>query len=288
MKVAACSIARNESRDIGEWLLYHFLIGFDMIILFDHLSDDDTGGTARRAAAGSFDLRLLRWNSDHQSPQDHAYRFAYENFGKAFDWMFFIDTDEFFVPARHKTVHEFLREFRDESAIAINWLCYGSSGHLDFPGGLVTESFTHRSVNGFSANRHVKVFVRPEFISGVSNNPHYFSLNDGARYVDAEKHEVRWLKPGKTESVRGTDIARINHYFTRSRAHFLEKLRRPVACDIHQKRADDFNAYDRNEIFDPIIPTEFPAVIASIEEKLAKEKLARHTTGMIRLRQYSP
>jgi hypothetical protein len=36
MKSAVCLFVRDEERRIGEWLAYHFVIGFSTLIVYDN------------------------------------------------------------------------------------------------------------------------------------------------------------------------------------------------------------------------------------------------------------
>ena len=49
-----------------------------------------------------------------------------------------------------------------------------------------------------------------------------------------------------------TALAGVNHYFTRSKAHWLAKLRRGYPSDVAVRTLAEFDEYDRNEVDDPI------------------------------------
>jgi hypothetical protein len=267
-RTALCCIARNEARDIGEWIIYHARIGFDAIILYNHRSVDSTGEVATRAAAlAEVDLTVVPWDEEI-SPQNKAYSHALDTFGEYFEWMAFIDSDEFIVPVKDRTIGQFLDSLGPVSAVAIHWVCYGSSGYVAFPAGSVTASFLWRGPLGLSINCHVKMIVRPKKVDRVIN-PHYFSLKEGSECYTPMLELPSWRKPGKTLSPSGQDIIRINHYFTRSRAHFLEKLARPRATKAHVVRVDNFAENDTNDELDPVIPYLFPNVLTEIKSNLA-------------------
>ena len=108
-------------------------------------------------------------------------------------------------------------------------------------------------------------------------NPHWFLLD--APYVDAAGQALRWLHEpaghavrGLTERVPDYTHCRVNHYFTRSRAHWAEKVRRGYPAEIAVRKIEEFDYYDRNEVLDPVAARWTPAVrswVAAIEAAAA-------------------
>jgi glycosyltransferase involved in cell wall biosynthesis len=96
MRIAACLIVRNEARDIAEWLGYHAAAGFDAFLVYDNASSDGT--TAALQAAGMvLDVRTVHWPSRSPLAQVSAYEHAIAKNKHEFDWIAFIDSDEFLV-----------------------------------------------------------------------------------------------------------------------------------------------------------------------------------------------
>jgi glycosyltransferase involved in cell wall biosynthesis len=268
MKSAICLIVRNEARDIAEWIAFHALLGFDSQIIFDNGSDD---GTARiiRAAAGLYDIRSHYWPNRSQESQISAYQAACEAYRLEFDWIAFIDSDEFLLPTEDIRINDFLARYERWSGIAVHWAVYGANGHEDFPPGLILEAFTRRADETFFAARHVKSIIRPGFANGCLN-PHCFDLRghiEGS-YCDAEGRPMQWwlaperggILPGLSLEPPNYSIIRVNHYFTRSRAHWRAKLARGYPSDVAIRKMEEFDEYDRNEIPDPIAGRYLPAL----------------------------
>ena len=258
MKSAICLIVRNEVRDIVEWIAFHALAGFDTQIIFDNLSDDGTAEVIR-AAGRLHDIRYHRWANITQSSQLAAYDAACDAYKLEFDWIAFVDSDEFLMLTQGETVNSFLGQFDGWSGVALHWAIYGADGHDDFPGGLVLESFLRRAPPTFFPARHVKSIVRPGFVNRCVN-PHCFDLR-GHRlgsYADAHGRSMVWwpapelggVLPGLSMAPPDYSVARINHYFTRSRAHWAAKLRRGYPSDVAVRKEAEFEAYNRNEVED--------------------------------------
>ena len=273
MKSAICLIVRNEARDIAEWIEFHALAGFDTQIIFDNESTD---GTADRIkiAARHHDIRFHNWENHSKQSQMLAYEAACGAYKLEFDWIAFLDSDEFLVTTRGEPVNEFLSRFESWSAVAINWAVYGSNGHQDFPPGLVVENFTRRADKNFFPARHVKSIIRPRYAQRCGN-PHYFDMaehGDG-HYCDTHGNYMLWLRAPEAPGglLRGVSrarpdysVARINHYFTRSLAHWRAKVERGYPSDVAIRKMEEFAEYDRNVVYNPIAAR----AAASIHERL--------------------
>jgi glycosyltransferase involved in cell wall biosynthesis len=267
-------IVRNEARDIQEWIAFHALAGFDSQIIFDNASTDGTD-TVIQAAAAHFDVRFHAWPNRTQQSQVAAYDAAIAAYKLEFDWIAFLDSDEFFITADAIPANQFLERFEGWSAVALNWAVYGANGHLDFPPALVTESFTRRADESFFPARHVKTILRPQ-LAVRCRNPHYFEMQEfmDGTYCDPAGQHMLWLRAPEVPGgvMRGVSrarpdysAARINHYFTRSRAHWLAKLARGYPSDVAVRKMAEFDEYNRNEVLDECALRYGPALRDAIE-----------------------
>jgi len=280
MKSAVCLIVRNEVRDIDEWIAHHALVGFDAQIIFDNCSTD---GTVERihAARRTYDIRFHNWENRSKQAQTLAYEAACEAYKLEFDWIAFLDSDEFLITPEDDSVAALLSRVEDWSAVALNWAVYGSNGHDEAPPGLVLENFTRRADESFFPARHVKSIVRPQLARNCPN-PHFFNMIGSAdrRYCDAHGNPMLWMTAPEAPGgvLRGLSRAqpdytapRINHYFTRSRAHWLAKVNRGYPSDVAIRTMEEFDTYDRNEVEDPIALRNLPALRAAVARLAAAE-----------------
>ena len=259
MKTAVCLIVRNEAPDIAEWIAFHALVGFDTQIIFDNRSDDATPAIIQ-AARRLYDIRFHDWPNSTPRSQVLAYDAACEAYRAEFDWIAFIDSDEFVIPDHYVPINTYLARFDGFSGLAMPWAIYGSSGHEDFPKAMVLEAFTHRAFEHFPPVRHVKCIIRPHF-AGRCLNPHCFELRGNRRgsYCDTQGRAMQWqeapewggIVPGLASRQPEYGHGRINHYFTRSRAHWLRKLKRGYPSDHALRKMEEFAENDRNDVFDP-------------------------------------
>jgi glycosyltransferase involved in cell wall biosynthesis len=260
MTSAICLIVRNEVRDIAEWIAFHAILGFDTQIIFDNASTDGTDRVIK-AAARLHDVRYHHWPNMQPRSQCLSYEAACKAYGLEFDWIAFLDSDEFLIPSEPVTINTLLDRYASFSGIAIPWAIYGANGHEDFPNAPVLQSFTRRASEDFFPARHVKSIIRPRFAARCMN-PHCFDLagHTSGSYCDPQGQPMHWLPApehggilaGVARDTPDYGVCRVNHYFTRSRAHWQAKLRRgyPGAPDLRSEA--EFAEYDRNEIEDPI------------------------------------
>jgi len=260
MKSAICLIVRNEARDIAEWIAFHALVGFDTQIIFDNRSDDATPAIIK-AASNLYDIRYHDWPNSTQRSQVLAYEAACDAYKLEFDWIGFIDSDEFVIPPEPVPINDFLAGFDGFSGIGLHWAIYGANGHDDFPGALVLDSFVRRAPADFFPARHVKSIIRPGFAARCIN-PHCFDLRGDrlGSYCDAGGRPMQWwpapeqggIMPGLSLDPPDYTLGRVNHYFTRSRAHWRAKLKRGYPSDVAIRKLEEFDVYDRNEVEDRI------------------------------------
>lgn len=260
-RVAICAIARDEGPYLAEWAAYHHLIGFDPIVVYDHESGDDSAAVLESLDAAGIAERIAWSVPDHVKPQLAAHADGIGRLAGRADWVAFIDLDEFVVFERHESVQEFVEQFGALGSIALNWRMLGSAGHAERTPGLVIERFDRCAERGYRGNRQVKSLSRLDLVVGSGLHTPKLQGGRGCQTVLGET-----LPPvgGQTRAVSHS-IARINHYFTRSRAEWDEKVARgkggKSAISPRKRRtAEDFVANDRNEEAEPYLGTYAAAV----------------------------
>lgn len=255
MKTLACAVVKNEERALAEWVAFHLLVGFDTIMIFDNGSSDRTAHVTRSLGA-MFDIRYRAWPEMGERWQLGAYDEALRSSNAEFDWIAFLDMDEFLLPLDGGQLRQMLASMSDTvAAVAVPWMMFGSSGHDQRPAQLITEAYTRRSEQQFGPNQHVKSIVRPTRVERALN-PHIFAVvgaeaGSTEGYVGTLGEPVQWLteRAGVLAAPAPPGRARVNHYFVRSRAEWEAKVARGYN-GTDARRLEDFEDYDQNVVED--------------------------------------
>ena len=133
MKTAICTIAKLENNYIREWVEYHLNLGFDKIFLYDN--NDGSGEHFEDVIAdyinnGRVDLINFR---GRKWAQILAFNNCYNLHGKDYDWMAFIDADEFITLTKAKTITEFLSNpiYNNFDGIYLKWVYFTDNNLIE-------------------------------------------------------------------------------------------------------------------------------------------------------------
>lgn len=252
MSSTLCAIVKNEAPYLAEWAYFHRLIGFDRIIVYENDSDDATPEVLEQLRrAGAID-GWKPWRNVALSPQFSAYAEAAR--ACATDWLLFLDIDEFLNFSARCNVNAFLKNFDAETGcVAINWRIFGSSAQENYQPGLVIERFLRAGRRDHPIHHHVKSFFRPHFAREI--HMHAPILARGAAKM-ANGAPLIMTRHGLSDSVDWS-VAKIHHYFGKSKQEFLAKRRRGDALMVNDdpqkfaKYTDEiFAGHDLNDEFD--------------------------------------
>ena len=225
-KVAVVAIVRDERPFLDEWLVYHRLLGIDHFFVYD---DEPDLSMSEFLKPHSPHVTVVPWFERHRhlpgrNKQTKAYTHALSNgLLGSFEWVAYIDVDEFLLLKRHASIHEFLSWFdRSVSSVSLNWMVFGHNGFYEDPGGLVTSSLIKRM---YLPSPRCKFISRCADIARVES-AHRAVLKRGCRIGASgggftEGHAA----PGDV------DVACVNHYQCRSFTRWMSKVDRGEAAD---------------------------------------------------------
>lgn len=263
-KIAVCCIAKDEEDDIAEWISHHVNLGFDKIIIYDNLSTDRTNLIAL-AFKSVVDISIIMWNNRDDNYQNIAYLDAIRRFGSDFEWILFIDTDEFLVPTMQDW-RIWIQEFdKTIGQILINWVSFGSSGCVNIPQGLLVDSFIHRAPDDEVGHIYTKPFIRPSLFSGHGDpkffcNPHVFWTS--GRTVNTFGDDCAWEygQPPITNQKPNRTKIRIHHYWTKSLEQWERKVSRGYP-DIPNRKIEEFYDFNERAIVEDRLATKYSSKI---------------------------
>lgn len=234
------AIAKNEHFGLEEWVAYHRLVGVDHIYIYDNDSFIPIKQTLAKDIASGYVTCIDFPGLSKQMP---AYNDCLTRFGADSQWIAFIDCDEFLVPKKTDSVPEVLDRYSNYASLQVNWVLFGSSGHIARPEGLVIENYTKSSPYSYKENLHTKAIIQPSLVARAGSNPHYFVPKPGF-YAVAENFEGVPNAWSKTHSV---EFLQLNHYTLKSLTEFHAKMAKGRADAAHLPPAqlEHFEATDR-------------------------------------------
>lgn len=253
MDIGITTLQRDRNPYIIEWVAFHLAVGFTRLYVYSHRSVDGMNETLNKIAAH---YPVIVHEVDDEFPQAPAYVHSVNHHLSEVDWMAFIDGDEFLFPVKDASMQVALNGFENEplSALGVYWTCYGTSGHLEDPTGLMLEAYTRHSAPDFYPNRFFKSIVRGRGAAQVSA----VSAHSFATALGTFDEKLRLLQGHELADSQGdpsSDIFRINHYMTQSYAFYEHKKSKMIPPDGNMnsnRTLEAFDALDRNECDDGI------------------------------------
>ena len=238
--------ARDE-KNIKEWAAHHLLIGFDIIIIFDHKSIIPLNEEFK-----NFDKRVIIIRKEIEGVIKVGLMNEAKSIAKKInlDWFIYLDADEFLIlHKKFRGVKHFLNTYTYADQIGINWLMFGSNNLVDEPDGLILENYKRSRL---ILDQHVKSFVRPnEIIKCI--HPHFYNIRNINRNIGINFRIMRTpLWKNITNIPYYNAPAYIAHYVYQSEetykkrkvilpSDFDGKKRRDIGKEIHKEYNDIIN-----------------------------------------------
>ncbi|MGY8872674.1 MAG: glycosyltransferase family 2 protein [Pseudomonadales bacterium] len=254
MKIAIAAIVKNEAEYLLEWIAYHRVIGVSHFLIANNDSTDETPVLLQQLQSLGIVTTINFPTTGEKKPQLPAYQKLTSLCPKSIDLIAFIDADEYLtlMDEAHTTLNPVVNQlFTDPatSAVAMNWACFGSAGHLFRDDGMVIERFHQQSAEKFTANLNYKTIVRRQSIINF-RNPHHVNISGGA-YLNSAGEPLAFdtKKPGVSKALVW-DNMRVNHYVTKSLEEFVVGKSRngSAATKGRIKHKQYFKNHDRNEV----------------------------------------
>ena len=248
--VSVCSIFQNEARFLKEWIEYHRLLGVEKFYLYNNNSSDGYGPILNPYIKRGI-VELIEWPYDHaenhieewNAIQCSAYQDAIQRAKYKTKWLAIIDLDEFIVVKNKKSLAALLKEFKNDSAVVVNWQMFGTSGVEKIPPDkLMIEVLTQKALKNHPEHFTVKSIVRPEKVLACSN-PHFVSFHTGHAVTSA-----RIPVEGAFSPAIHIDSIQINHYWLRDQDYLrnikyprMQKVNPAVTLEWMEARDQEFS-----------------------------------------------
>ena len=259
--LSVCASIKNEGPYLLEWIEYHRMLGVEHFYIYDNNSIDDP----QEILKDYIDKGIVEYKvwPMHPYGQIGAFKDCIQKYKDHSYWIGFIDIDEYIVPIRTETISDFLKKYEGSNGIGINWMIYGSSGHLKKPEGLTIENFIKHSETSLYDNKIIKSIVNPRQVCEVTNQ-HFFKFKDNSYVLD---EDMEMIDTDSETKIHKSGKIRINHYFTRSHEEWEKKqMRGRTSGTIRPERF--FADLDRNERCDDIMTKYVPELKKRIHQRM--------------------
>jgi hypothetical protein len=158
-----------------------------------------------------------------------------------YDWVAFIDCDEFIVLKKHNNIKDFINDYIGRTTvIGLNWVIYGSLGILNRTSNSLLKMFTNRNSK---TDNHIKVIV-----DAKSYNVMVLPHNTNNTSMDTNGNRIT----GPFNPNGPMDVAYINHYHCKTKEDWMLRCERGrVDCDIqYEPNKWDLNVNNDIDIVD--------------------------------------
>lgn len=245
--LSVVAIVKNEAPYLKEWIEYHKLLGVTRFYIYDNESSDSIKKVLREYIINK---EVVYKRYPGKAMQCLAYNDAMNKYKNRTKYMAFIDIDEFIaIRNSNETVKEIIESVFEKdkrvAGLAMHWKIFGSSNLCKKPEGLVISNYLRRAKEKFEINGHIKTICNPRYCSGIGN-PHYPKYVIGHYCVDDSNNRV----DGAFSDEFSFEKIWVNHYFTKSREEWREKVKRGKADCRQMREWKEFELHDRNEVYD--------------------------------------
>ena len=223
-KTAICLISKQENRYIKEFVEYYKKLKINKIFLYDN---NDINGEHFEGILSNFIklnfVEIVNYRGKYK-PQLQAYNHCYINNNQNFDWIAFLDADEYLYIRLYTDINKFLSlsKFAKCSSRLINWKYYGDNDNLYYDPRPLQERFTKPFYFKIKHNmeRYLysagKTIVRTGLNLTWEHFPHYLKNKPICR------PNGRILKDYLSRPQYYT--AYIKHFATKSTEEFIERV----------------------------------------------------------------
>lgn len=226
-----CLIIKDEGKYLSEWLDWHIAQGIEHFYIYDNGSVPPVEQFIPERCRSFCTVYYTT-----EMTQMDAYNHCLAEHRTETNWIAFIDTDEFIRVLDHRPVQELLHDIPDEAdAVALPWAVYGADGQIHKSDAPVRERF-RTIVNTYPRYLpSAKCIVRTQHVYDMS--AHWPVSHGRLLYVvNARGKHIR----GPVDPALYTDVAVIDHYFTRSLEEWEEKINRGSCDPLSQRKFDMF------------------------------------------------
>ena len=239
VKVALCTMGRNENLYINEFVDHYLSLGVDTLFLYDDNIEEKEKFVN---ALPQKDSIVIEYTKDNDiKGQNHAYNHCYSRHKNDYDWFIMIDMDEYLVIKNNDTLKGYLTDhvFDKCDFIKLHWRIPSDNNLLHYE----NKSLFERFQRPYYTSNHIKSIIRGHidnliyWIHSPKISPERNVTCDNIGRI-INKTNLNFQSIMKVN----TDRAYFVHFFFKSTEEFINKYRRGYKDWPHLK----VNAFIQN------------------------------------------
>jgi hypothetical protein len=238
--LVVCSVFKNESHILDEWINHYIYHGIDHIYLVNDFSTDNYIDIINKYAdkVTLFHNDIITRNVGRQTLIYYKY---FKPLLHTSTWMTILDMDEFLYSPYDINIQNILTNYNNYSQINVDWVHFGSNGHKLQPKSAV-EGFTMRALYGKNKQYYGN--------KNIFKTRTLISFDVHSNNVSGQQINLKYSETSEVPSLL------INHYNIQSYDFYINI--KGTRGDInnwfdHQKlkrNTELFNHYDDNDVED--------------------------------------
>lgn len=238
-KFCICSVFKNESHILEEWLLHYIYHGVEHFYLVNDNSNDNFETITNKYAN-----YITLFHNDVQTKNVGRQTMIYDQYFRPIlnqsKWFAILDLDEFLYSPGDTHLPTIIEKYNNYGQLRINWLHFGSSEHLHQPQSVVEGFMKRAQIDSTKPYYSYKTIFQGNSL--ISFGVHANNVNGAEIYLKYEETAI-------------PDLI-INHYCIQSQDFFMKI--KSTRGDINnwfdhqnlQRNLDYFKGYDINDICD--------------------------------------
>lgn len=253
MKTAVCTCIKDENDYLKEWIDWNLKAGFDHIYLYE-----DNGSKSHKSITDLYpkQVTLQSINVVKDEPitierrQRQTYDYSINTLKDKYDWIAFIDADEFIDFEQGYDLHKLLKEYDSYPAIMLSWMLYNANGRINKPNCGVVEAYPNPTKNILYTSIWFNAMWTIKSIVNTKYNPEFINIHLAKDAVN--------MKEGTKPKLKIFKKAWLRHYYTKSWEEWVWRIyERGDLCNGNRKIEEFFKAnpdlkYKQNELLESV------------------------------------
>ena len=218
--ISICSIGKNENLYIKEFVEYYKNIGLDKIYLFDN---NDLEGEYFDKILNNYikdkfvEIIDVRGLSSIQIP---IYNYCYQKNKDKYDWIGFLDLDEYLYIKSNESIKIFFNNKRFDKCqtVFFNWVIFNDNDLIQYENRPLLDRFTKPTLKHSGG----KSFVRGNINNLFIPSSHIIGIN--IKHICNSKGKIIYPKNYLMNAFEKNSIAYIKHFYSKTVEEFCHKI----------------------------------------------------------------